>query len=487
MPKLNLVRDIISRDETQDAISDGMDAIYKVALASYGANSGNVLIEHRYGEPLISHDGITNITNLVVSGAVENAAISIARQASEKTNRNAGDSTTLTVLLTRLAYQYWSKQNLTPRQAQRAITGLSNKIVNTIKQQRIECTPDLLQQVSRISSGDDAIGAMVADAVSKVGNSGSVTVVETPDNIVSSEVIDGFTFKKGIRVPALADDLQTLKTRYEKPAIIVMPKLIAKNDDILPVLDKVIRADYSHIVLIADVSGQALETIVANKLKGALNIAVIEPPVNNRDAFINDVSTYASTKPYAGDPDDFDVEEYVGTADSVTVTLSETTINGCATPGNLSEYIKDIESAERRERLQGKTVRISVGAPTQAERQELKLRVEDAVCAAQTAFEYGVLPGGGVFLRDFQLESESYDYLSQPFELLNGFEPGERVLADYNIGEGNDIETGKRVYMVTAGIVDSAKAIEEAIINAHSAAAQLISIRLALPFVEDLE
>ncbi len=487
MPKLNLVRDIFDKEETQNAIRDGVKSIYRVALASYGANSGNVLIEHRYGEPLISHDGITNVSNLVVGDAVENAAISVVRQASEKTNRNAGDSTTLTIILAKLAYDYWSGQGLTPRQAQREIARLSHKIVEAIRNEKIECTPELLQQVSRISSGDEAIGSMVAEAVAKVGNNGSVTVVETPDNIIASEVIDGFTFKKGIRVPALADDLQTLKTRYEKPAIVIMPKLISKNDDILPVLDKVIRAEYSHIVLIADVSGQALETIVANKLKGALNIAVVEPPVNDRDAFINDVATYASTKPYAGDPEDFDVEEYVGTAESVTVTLSETTINGCTTPENLADYIKDIESSERRERLKGKTVRISVGAPTQAERQELKLRIEDAVCAAQTAFEYGVLPGGGVFLRDFQLKSEDWEYLSRPFELLNGYEPGDQVLSDYNIGEGNNIETGEKVNMLKAGIVDSAKAVEEAVVNAHSAAAQLISIRLALPFAEDME
>lgn len=478
MPKLNLVRDIVSGDEVQDAIRGGIDAINKVALASYGANSGNVLIEHRYGEPLVSHDGITNVNNLILGDSIENSAVSIVRQASEKTNRNAGDSTTLTIILTKLAYDYWSGQGLTPRQAQRAMQEYANKIVEAIKERRIECTPELLQQVSRVSSGDEAIGSMVADAVGKINNNGSVTVVETPDNIISSEVIDGFTFKKGIRVPALADDLQTLKTRYENPAIIVLPKLIAKNDDILPILDKAIRADKTPIVLIADVSGQALETIVSNKLKGVVNIAVVEPPVNDRDAFMSDIAKYASTKQYTGRPDDFDVEEYIGTADSVSITISETTINGCKTPDELQTYLADIESTERRERLLGKTVRIAVGAPTQAERQELKLRIEDAVCAAQTAFEYGVLPGGGVFLRDY----DPNGYLAKPFETLT-----DRAAADFLPGYGVDIEFGGNVQMLEAGIVDSAKAIEEAVTNSHSAAAQLLSIRLALPFTEDME
>lgn len=477
MPKLNLVRDIIDGDEVQDSVRAGIDAIYRVALASYGANSGNVLIEHRYGEPLISHDGITNVNSLVLGDSIENSAASIVRQASEKTNRNAGDSTTLTILLTKLAYDYWSGQGLTPRVAHRAMTEFSNKIVEAIKEKRIECTPELLQQVSRISAGDAAIGSLVADSVAQVGQLGSVTVVETPDNIISSEVIDGFTFKKGIRVPALSDDLQTLKTRYENPAIIVLPKLIAKNDDILPILDKAIRADKTPIVLIADVSGQALETIVANKLKGVLNIAVVEPPVHDRDAFMSDVAKYASTKQYTGRPDDFEVDEYIGTADSVNITLSETTINGCKTPDELAAYLNDIESTPRRERLQGKTIRIAVGAPTQAERQELKLRVEDAVCAAQTAFEYGVLPGGGVFLRDYDPDG----YLASPFKTLTASD------GEYEKGMGYNIETGEQVNVVEAGIVDSAKAIEEAVTNAHSAAAQLLSIRLALPFVEDME
>lgn len=478
MPKRNLIRNIINGDEVQDALRDGIDAIYKVALASYGANSGNVLIEHRYGEPLVSHDGITNVNNLIVEDAVENAAVSIVRQASEKTNRNAGDSTTLTIVLTKLAYDYWAGQGLSPRHAQRAMTAYANDVVKAIRENRIECTPELLQQVSRVSSGDEAIGSLVADAVSKVGQNGSVTVVETPDNIISSEVIDGFTFKKGIRVPALSDDLQTLKTRYENPAVIVLPKLISKNDDILPILDKAIRADKTPIVLIADVSGQALETIVSNKLKGVVNIAVVEPPVNDRDAFMSDVAKYASTKQYTGRPDDFDVEEFIGTVDSVNITLSETTLNGCKTPDELETYLADIESTERRERLLGKTVRIAVGAPTQAERQELKLRVEDAVCAAQTAFEYGVLPGGGVFLRDY----DPSGYLAKPFELLTNL-----TASDFTAGEGIDIEFDKKVNVVEAGIVDSAKAIEEAVTNAHSAAAQLLSIRLALPFSEDME
>ena len=481
MPKRNLVRNVVPEGKTKEMISRGVGSIYDVAVASYGADSGNVLIEYRYGEPLVSHDGITNVSSLVLSDPVSNAAVSIVRQASEKTNRNAGDATTLTIVLTKLAYDYWKNKKMPLRKLQREIVATSQKMLERIDSEKIECTDDMLKNVSRISAGDKGIGDMVADAVLSVGKRGGITVVETPENIVSTEVINGFSFKKGIRVPALADDLQTLKTNYTNPSIVVLPKLITKNDDVLPIIDKMIRANKTPILLIGDVSGQALETLVANKLKGNVDIAIVEPLANDRDAFMNDVAVYTSTKQYTGRPEDFDVEKYVGTAESVSITTSETIINGGADRDKLDSYVKDIESSERRERLLGKTVRISVGAPTQAERQELKLRIEDAVCAAQTAYEHGVLPGGGVFLRD---NDDVADYFNGPFHILTGEDVSEK---QHDKSFGIDIETGENVNMLDAGIIDSAKAIQEAVVNSHSAAAQLLSVKLALPFKEDME
>jgi chaperonin GroEL len=481
MPKRNLVRNVVPEGKTKEMISRGVDSIYDVAVASYGADSGNVLIEYRYGEPLVSHDGITNVSSLVLSDPVSNAAVSIVRQASEKTNRNAGDATTLTIVLTKLSYDYWKNKKMPLRKLQREIVATSQKMLERIDSGKIECTDDMLKNVSRISAGDKGIGDMVADAVLSVGKRGGITVVETPENIVSTEVINGFSFKKGIRVPALADDLQTLKTNYTNPSIVVLPKLITKNDDVLPIIDKMIRANKTPILLIGDVSGQALETLVANKLKGNVDIAIVEPLANDRDAFMNDIAVYTSTKQYTGRPEDFDVEKYVGTAESVSITTSETIINGGADRDKLDSYVKDIESSERRERLLGKTVRISVGAPTQAERQELKLRIEDAVCAAQTAYEHGVLPGGGVFLRD---NDDVAGYFNGPFHILTGEDVSEK---QHDKSFGIDIETGENVNMLDAGIIDSAKAIQEAVVNSHSAAAQLLSVKLALPFKEDME
>lgn len=486
MPKRNLVRKIVSGDEVQQKIKAGIDQIYEVALASYGVSSGNVLIEHRYGEPLISHDGITNIGKLVLEDPIENAAVSIVRQASEKTNRDAGDSTTLTVLLTKFAYDYWSKFSVPPRIVQARMLNFAEAIRKDIAEKSVPVNEVTLKGVARISAGDEALGDLVHDAVSKVGGLGGVTVTEVAEPFISSEEIAGFTFKKGLKAIALANDMQAIKSRYDDPAIVIMSKLLSKNDEVVPVLDKVMRAGHSKIVLIADVSGQALETIISNKIGGAIDIAIVEPPMVDRDIFLNDIAAYSSTKQYSGSAEDFDVEQFIGSAESVYITLSETTINGVKDKKSFKAYTKEITDKKRLDQLNGKTVKISVGAPTQAERQELKLRIEDAVCAAQTAQEHGVLPGGGVFLRDYRPDEE-IGYLSKPYEWLTAGVPGINTQG-LKKGVGIDIFNGTIVDdMVAAGIVDSAKAIEEAVINSHSAAAQLISVRLALPFVEDME
>jgi len=364
MPKRNLVRKIVSGDEVQQKIKAGIDQIYEVALASYGVSSGNVMIEHRYGEPLISHDGITNIGKLVLEDPIENGAASIVRQASEKTNRDAGDSTTLTVVLTKLAYDYWSKFNAPPRIIQARMLNYAESVRTQILTSSIAVTDDTLKGVARISAGDQALGDLVHDAVSKVGGLGGVTVVEVAEPTISSEEIAGFTFKKGLKAIALANDMQAIKSRYDDPAIVIMSKLLSKNDDVIPVLDKVMRAGHSKIVLIADVSGQALETIISNKIGGAIDIAIVEPPMVDRDIFLNDIAAYASTKQYSGSADDFDVQEFVGSADSVYITLSETTINGVKDKKAFAAYTKPITDKKRLDQLNGKTVKISVGAAT---------------------------------------------------------------------------------------------------------------------------
>ena len=258
MPKQTSVRNVIRGAELREKISMGVEKAFDVAYSSYGANSGNIMIEHRFGEPLVSHDGITNIGRLVVSDPVENMAISLVRQASEKTNRSAGDSTTLTIVMTYLVYNYFKEMAKDkPRAVQKQIEQNKKAIIKAIKENKIEATDELLYHVAHTSSGDSAIGHLVFDAINDAGANGAVTVVETPENKIESKIVQGFTFKKGMSSIAFADDMQSIQTKYDNPTVIVMSRLISKNDDIVPIIDAVLKAGAESIVLVADVSGQA--------------------------------------------------------------------------------------------------------------------------------------------------------------------------------------------------------------------------------------
>lgn len=497
MPKRNLVRNVIHGDELLDRIAHGVDCIELVATSAYGNNSGNVLIESRYGEPTVSHDGITNVASLVLDDAISNAAVSIIRQASSKTDANAGDATTLTILLACCAYRYWSSRinDGSPiRKVQVEMSMAVSGIINLIDAHKItNPTMDDLRNVALVSAGSDSIAEGVIYAVEQAGDNGSVTVVEQLEPRIDVDVIKGLSFKSGLTAVALAKDLQSLKTVYDNPYVVVIPKQVTRNDDILPILDRLVRAGKRGIVLIADVSGQALETIVSNKLSGKLDIAVVAPLSNNRDEFINDVAFYCNTKPFTGRADEFDVDKDAGSIDNAYVTMNETVLNGTHAEG-LDDYVANITDDKRRKMLTGKTSRISVGAATDVERHDLRLRVDDAVCAVRTAQSEGVCLGGGVELRNIASEL-GLDYLLTPYQILTGESlPPVRVELDENEvvsyrpkTDGIDTLTGKAGNMRELGILDSAKAIKEAVINAHSAASQLISITVALPFKEDME
>lgn len=492
MPKQTSVRNVIRGAELREKISMGVEKAFDVAYSSYGANSGNIMIEHRYGEPLVSHDGITNIGRLVVSDPVENMAISLVRQASEKTNRSAGDSTTLTIVMTYLVYNYFKEMAKDkPRAVQKQIEQNKKAIIKAIKDTKIKATDELLYSVAHTSSGDDAIGHLVFDAINDAGANGAVTVVETPENKIESKIVQGFTFKKGMSSIAFADDMQSIQTKYDNPTIIVMSRIISKNDDIVPIIDAVLKAGAESIVLVADVSGQALETLATNKMNGKLNIVVVEPSSQARELFLRDVAAYAGSEVFVSPRVSDFTDANIGKVERAHITTTKTILSGPGNREKLDQYIDGIKDDYRRDALNGKTVEISVGAATQVERQELKLRIEDAVAATQIAKDYGVLPGGGTFLRDIY-ESDTTNmpsYLTQPYTMLVGSMAKETTEdKPYTPKAGYDIYSETyHTDVLEAGIVDSAKSIEEAIINSHSVAAQLLSINVALPFEKDQE
>lgn len=484
MPKVNLMREVVKGESLTTKIDSGLTKIYDTAVCAFGANSGNVLIENRYGEPTISHDGITNIASLVVSDPIENASISIARQASAKTDVNAGDGTTLTVILTKLAYDNYKSMSddLPSREINQIIDDTTAKIIKALDKVTIkpeDLTDKDIYNIALTATNSDVLAKAVDYAITH-SDGGAITITEQDRPQIDVDEVEGFTFNGGLTTIALANDLTSFKSVYEGPAVVILPKTIKTDAEIIPILDKTLKCcPNKGIVLIADVSGQALETIVSNKLAGKIDISIIAPPFNKRDEFIQDVAQYCNTKPFTLTPEQFD-ESYIGSVENAHVTSAETVLNGSMNPA-LEDYAKRL-SEDRQKRLKAKTIKIAVGANTPAERHETKLRIDDAVCSCLAAKKDGALYGAGAALRDIaQQFSPDCDYLKEVYQIITGDEstPEER--------KGYDLRTGRMGDMRELCVLDSAKAIKEAVMNSHSAAKQLLSIKVALPFSEDME
>lgn len=505
MSKKSLQRIIVSGKDLEDKIEAGVNKIGQVALASYGVNAGNVMVNMRFGEPLVSHDGITNIGKLVLPDDTENAAVSIIRQAAEKTNRIAGDATTLTTILTCELYRYYKgKSYNSTKLMMDGMNADCTRIIDRLEDMVEEADDETLKHIAKTSTGDDAMAELVYESIEDAGDYGSVVIVESAEPVIRNEVISGATFTKGIKTPALVNDPNTLKTNYNKCAVLVLDGLYTKSGEILPILEEVVMANQREklpIVIIGDISGQALETVISNHRNGVIDVAIVEPELENRDTFLDDIATYCGAKVYLPGGAKFD-ESYIGSAESAAITLTTTTIEAgdasreaCA---NRVAAIRDqlvkaqlanaldnktrVALERRLAILDGKSVKIYVGANTQAERQESKLRIEDAVCAVKAAKDSGTLPGGGVALRMVAHEI-GLQVLTQPFCFLNNYsdEPSE-IDVPYNIGF--DIVNGNMGEMRSMGIVDSALAIKEAVSNAYSAAQSLLTVKVALEFAE---
>lgn len=482
MPKTNLVRNVVTGDDLTSKIKSGLTKIYDTAICAFGANSGNVLIENRYGEPTVSHDGITNIASLQVADPIENAAISIARQASAKTDLKAGDGTTLTVVLTKLTYDNYRplSKDISPRELNSMIDYDTFDILKRLDAVTIkpsDLTDKDYYNIALTATGDKRLAQAVDLAVAN-SDGGAITVSEQELPQIDVDIVEGFAFNQGLTTIALANDLTSFKSYYDNPLVIVLPKTVKTDSDIIPILERAIKLKSGQgIILIADVIGQALETIVCNKLAGKLDVSIVAPPFKNRDEFLQDVAKYSNCKPFTLSPEQFS-EEYLGTVENAQVASTETVLNGSQNQ-DLDSYIEKL-SEDRQKRLKSKTVKISVGANTLAERHEAKLRIDDGVCAVLSAKKYGALYGAGTALRDIALTSQNLNYLKDIYSLITSD-------GCTKLKQGLDLTTDEIKNMREAGVLDSALAIKEAVANSASAVKQLLSIKVALPFEKDLD
>lgn len=502
MGKPTYNRLVTTGDELYTQINKGIETIKEVAVAAYGVKSGNVIIENRADPPTISHDGVTNIGAIEVSDSIEDLTISTIKQASERTNHTAGDGTTLTTILScelyKWAKEYMAENNLSPLEMAKYIeSDLIPKIIENIdKSTKKNITPEELKGACIVSAGDDALGELVYDVISQVGEYGGVNIVYTGNIGVSTEITKGLYIPKGMVSEQLFNDRSSGKTTMSDTKtgvpVVILGNTISKKDELADICDRIRTINHRQVLFIGDINGDALNYLEMVAGRNLLDVAVVKPPAQTFQVFLEDIALYTNGTVYTGSPQDWTIE-YMGKAASINITSRETTITGGEGEDSekVTEIVRSLESeiqhAEPRERagieariarLTASVANIYVGGTAAVERGEVKLRVEDAICAAKSAITSGVVPGGGVCLRDIG-NKLGLSYLQNPYLILcDGISTPKNLKEGY----GYNIKTGKACNMLEEMVVDPAIVIKEAVRNSHSVVAKLITVKLALTF-----
>lgn len=498
MAKPDLIRNIITGEELIDGIDRGVDKVFQVAKTAYGSASGNVMIEHRASAPTISHDGVSNLDELEVSDPVEDMAIKVIKQASKRTNETAGDGTTLSAILSCKLYE-WARTKIkagaSPSKLAKEIEAKVPVILEQIDKLTVkEPDPELLKGACIISAGDESLGELIYDVVSQVGQFGGINVNYVGSLGIRTKVTNGMYIPAGYSDPLLINDVNNNKSVLTDCPVIILSQTITRQDELLPILNNIRTYNYDKACFIADITGDALSLLEINSR--SFDAQVVKPKAINYELWLKDIALFTGGKVFSGIPKDFNLEEYAGKASNITIGNRETTITGGA--GNqeeIQEVIKDLQDKlktaepqdrafleDRISRLSANIATIYVGGASAVERGEVKLRVDDAVCASKTALTGGVVAGGGTCLRDISYKlGTGYEYLSAPYRelLYNAGLAPEMTLPD---GAGFNLNTGEKMDMLLNSICDPAIVIKEAVINSHSVVAKLITTKMALSY-----
>lgn len=510
-------------DEARRRVLEGAKALYDAVKVSMGPKGRNVVIQKSYGAPTVSHDGVTIAKAVELPNDKDHMGYSVGaelvKQAASKMNDVAGDGTTTVTVLT---YHILSEANRliaaghNPMDLRRGLEKASKEVLAKIGDltEDIGTAKERIAEVATISAGDAEIGKMIAEVIEKVGKDGVVTVEESQGLEMEHEVVEGFTMDRGFVSPYMVTDPARMEAVYEKPLILVTDKKISNVQEFLPILEKAAAAGKKDLVVVAeDLEGEALATLVLNKLKGVFNTLAIKAPAfgDRRKAVLEDIavltgatviseergysfenadlSMLGSARKIIADKDETTIIEGEGDPDEVAARMDQIRTQAEAAS---SEY--DKENLEKRlAALSGKVAVLRVGGATESEIEEKKFRVDDAVAATKAAVAEGIVPGGATTLVDLSKtiamddtkvgDSEAAGHvvlknaLLQPFKHLManaGMNPDEKlpqVISSKKGGQGFDVnDPSKLIDMKAAGIVDPAKVTREAIQNAVSIA-----------------
>lgn len=510
-------------EEARKKLEKGVNTLADAVKITLGPKGRNVILEKSYGSPLITNDGVSIAREIELENPFENLGAKLIKEVATKANDVAGDGTTTATILAQNIVKEGLKvvsAGANPIFIKKGIDKAAKEVVRNlkIKAKKVQSNEEI-EQVASISAGDEEIGKLIAEAMAKVGETGVITVEEAKSLETTLEVVEGMQFDKGYVSPHMVTDPVRMEAELENPYVLITDKKISSMKDILPLLEKIVQESKPLLIIADDLEGEALTTLVINNLRGTLNVVAVKAPAfgDRRKAILEDIAVLTGGK-VVSEEMGMKLEEagleVLGTAKKIKITKDSTTIvDGGGEAQAISERIERIKAQisestssydaeklqERAAKLSGGVAVIKVGAATETEMKDKKLRIEDALNATKAAVEEGIVPGGGVAfveilksMEDFKLQGEEgmgveivKKALMSPLKQIAvnaGLDGGVVAEKVKTLPDGFGLDAAKEEYvdMMANGIIDPAKVTRSAIQNAASIASLILTTEVVV-------
>ncbi len=526
-----MAKQVVHGEDSRSAILRGVNQLADAVKVTLGPKGRNVVIDKKFGSPTITKDGVTVAKEIELKDTLENMGAQMVREVASKTSDVAGDGTTTATVLAQAIFKEGVRTvaaGANPMALKRGIEKAVAEVVAEIANLSKPVSGDMIAQVGTVSAnGDATIGKIIAEAMDKVGKDGVITVEEAKTMDTSLEVVEGMQFDRGYLSPYFVTDPDRMEAVLDEPFILIHEKKISNMRDLLPILEQVAKMGRPLLIIAEDVEGEALATLVVNKLRGTLNVAAVKAPGfgDRRKAMLEDIAVLTGGKVIS---EDLGIKletitlEDLGKAKKVTIDKDNTTVvegagSGDAIDGRIKtirNQIEDTTSDYDREKLQERLAKlvggvavIKVGAATETEMKEKKARVEDAMHATRAAVEEGIVAGGGValvragkVLENFKTDENDTDEqigvnivrraLEEPLRQIAQNAGMEGAVVVGKVIEGDDsfgfnAATEKYEDLVAAGVIDPAKVTRYALQNAASIAGLMLTTEAMIADVQD--
>ncbi|MBC1330428.1 chaperonin GroEL [Listeria booriae] len=513
-----MAKDIKFSEDARRAMLRGVDQLANAVKVTLGPKGRNVVLEKKFGSPLITNDGVTIAKEIELDDAFENMGAKLVSEVASKTNDVAGDGTTTATVLAQAMIQEGLKNVTAGANPVGIRRGIEKAVATAITELKAISKPiegkESIAQVAAISSGDEEVGTLIAEAMERVGNDGVITIEESKGFATELDVVEGMQFDRGYSSPYMVTDPDKMEAVLENPYILITDKKINNTQEILPILEQVVQQNRPLLIIAEDVEGEAQQTLVLNKLRGTFNVVAVKAPGfgDRRKAMLEDISILTGGQVIT---EELGLElksttmEQLGNAVKVMVTKEATTIvEGAGDSAQIATRVNQLRAQmeetisefdkeklqERLAKLAGGVAVIKVGAATETELQERKLRIEDALNSTRAAVEEGIVSGGGtalvnVYNKVAAIEATGDEATGVKIVLRSLEEPVRQIahnaglegsviverLKNEKIGVGFNAANGEWVNMIEAGIVDPTKVTRSALQNASSVAALLLT------------